>query len=185
MNWLICIDEEGVQCQLILGKDLDKAQKEASVLKNRAKCLFKPHERLLYVFKKGFDPIEKWPPDKNVSWSTSDEEREWEKEFKEFYHDMQSKLSKKYGAATGAEKHGYDIRKSTLRNYIEIVASLDNANTYEEFYKNYPGLEGALELLQSATKLMHPHAEDSRDASEKIVRWMKKLQNEIDLKEND
>lgn len=183
MQWLVVIDEEGVQAQYLMGKDTKKAAQEESGLRDKAKCLFKTHERIMIAFEYGYDPVDEKSSTssiqaiKQLDW---DEQRKWNREFNTFYNEMRNELSKKYGASNPSGKYGYDIRKTTLRNYIEVLAELD-ANDYEQFHKKYSGLEGAIEILSSAIKLLHPHAATSAEASEKVMKWMTKLQNEKDL----
>ena len=164
-----------------MGKDTKKAAQEESGLKDKAKCIFKTHERLKIVFNSGFDPIEDWPygQGKNLDY---DEQRKWNREFNTFYNEMRNELSKKYGASNPSGKYGYEIRKSTLRNYIEILADLD-AKDYDEFHKNYQGLLGAIDILYSTISLLHPHVNSSSEASDKIIKWTTKLKNEEALKD--
>lgn len=180
MQWLVAIDEEGVQMQYLMGVDTEKAAKEESGLKNKAKCIFKTHERLKLVFEFGYDPID--PRGSHNRKMSRDEERQWDRDFQNFYNNMKEKLSKKYKASSPREKYGYDIRKTTLRNYIEVLADLD-AKDYDQFRNNYSGLDGAIDILGSTIKLLHPHADTSIEASEKVTKWITKLQNEKELKD--
>jgi len=180
MQWLVVIDEEGVQAQYLMGKDTKKAAGEEVGLKDKAKCLFKTHERLKIIFEYGYDPVdEKSSTLKQLDWDT---QRQWNREFKDFYNGMREELSKKYSASGPQGKYGYDIRKTTLRNYIEVLAELDDAKDYNEFHKNYQGLEGAIDILYSTISLLHPRANSSSEASDKIIKWTTKLQNEKELR---
>jgi hypothetical protein len=185
MQWLVVIDEEGVQAQYLMGKDTKKAAKEETGLKDKAKCLFKTHERLKIAFEYGYDPVDEKSSTssikaiKQLDW---DEQRRWNSEFQDFYNKMREDLSKRYSASGPREKYGYDIRKTTLRNYIEVLAELD-AKDYNEFHKNYQGLPGAIDILYSTISLLHPHVNSSSEASDKIIKWTTKLKNEEDLKD--
>ena len=95
---------------------------------------------------------------------------------------MRNELSKKYGASNPSGKYGYDIRKTTLRNYIEVLADLD-AKDYNEFHKSYQGLDGAIDILYSTISLIHPHVNSSSEASDKIIKWTTKLKNEKELED--
>ena len=187
MEWLVVIDEEGIQQQFKMGTDTKSAASEESGLKNKAKSNFKTHERIVFIFSKngGWDPIEEMPAElrpKDWYLNKRPDAEKFQENFEEYYKKLIKELHGKYKAWSGPEFHGYTIRKTTLKNYIEVLAELD-AKDYEEFHTKYKGYRGAIEILYSTQKLLHPHVETSQQAGEKVIKWVKKLQAEEELDE--
>jgi hypothetical protein len=148
MKWLVCINDEGVQCQVPAGRDVEKAAKEQKSLKNHAKIIF--------VFKfPGANP---------------DGDYEEGRKFGEFFKTKTQELHKKYGAADPAEFMGYNIRKrAALGNGIEVLAELD-ADDYSEFRKKYGGIDGAIDILLNTKKVMTGAGKDPGKAVNKLIR---------------
>jgi hypothetical protein len=167
MEWLVVIDDEGVQAQYLMGKSTEKAAQEEVGLKK--------HARIVFAFENKIDPEGRTPD--NMEWR---EWREIQENWKEFVRKRVGDIHAKWGASPAPMKHGYDIRKTTLKNYIEVLAELD-AKDYDQFHKNYQGLDGAIEILASTIKLMSPHVATAEEAGEKVMKWMTKLRNEQDL----
>lgn len=158
MDWAVSINDEGIQAQIRAGRNTAKASAEAADMKKHAKIMF-----VFELADGGHDP---------------DGDYEDRKTFEDFLSVKIQEIADKYGAASVAETHGYNIRKSTLGPYVEVVAQLDDADNYSDFQKNYRGLNGAIKILRSATKLLHPFASSSKDASRIIDKQIRKLEVE-------
>lgn len=132
-NWLVVINDEGVQCQVLAGPEsgAKKAAEEQKTLKNYAKIKF--------IFKFALDP---------------DGDYEDKQAFRDFLNVQVQDLFKKYGAASPQEFSGYNMRKRVaMGNGMEILAKLD-AKNYDEFHRGYSGIDGAIDILLSADRIM-------------------------------
>lgn len=159
MKWLVCVNSEGVQCQVPTGTNTKKAAEELKVLLNRAKIKF------AFEYKSGgHDP------------NSSDYETE--KAFGQFLAELTRKIHEKYGAASPAEFTGYTMRKRyAMGDGIEVMADLD-ADNYEEFHKKYHGAQGGIDILDRTVKLMSPPVSDKDKAAKLIFKFRKKLEAE-------
>lgn len=157
-KWLVTIDEEGVQTQFGLGSgDMEQNAKDEKAfnkenLANKAKVIF--------TFEQGRAP--------NDGYRDKDSLSSIQKRLKgDFY--------KKRGAFNPAEYFGYQMRQKTISGkYIEVVAELD-ADDIGEFHQKYSGLDGAIEILLSAERLMKPTTDNP---GKTIMKWIKKLELE-------
>lgn len=158
MKWLVCINDEGVQCKVPVGKDTEKAAEEQKNLKKYGKIMF--------VFDSGGKD-----PDKDY---------EAQKEYGQWLKRATDKLHKKYGAASPSEVGGYNLRKQyAMGNGIEVLANLDDAKDYDEFAKNYSGLEGAVDILLNTERIMSGNY-NRENPGKSVMKMIKKLQLEID-----
>lgn len=158
MIWQVCVSRRGVEQQLCLGDNDKIARAQRSFMHKYDKLLIK------YLFNG-------WKASQ-VTDSTWYKGTIYEKEIR----DGLSEIAKKYGAGEvyGAQ-YGYNMRKSTLEDYVEVLADLD-AKDYSEFHKKYPGLEGAIDILHSSERVLHGAG---NDAAKAVNRMVKKLQFEI------
>ena len=155
-KWLVTIDDEGVQAQFGLGSgDMDKNAEDEKAfskidLKNKAKVIF--------VFTR-----KKLPSD-----DYSDR-----RELDSIAKGMKSSFYQKRGAFDPSEHFGYDMRKKSLGKYIEVVSELE-ADDVSEFHRKYSGLDGAIDILFNAERIMSP----TTDPGKTIMKWVKRLELE-------
>lgn len=153
-NWLVTINDEGVQCKILAGSErgAKKAAEEQKVLKNHAKIKF--------VFKFEKDPAGDYE-DKQA--------------FRDFLNVQVQDLFKKYGAASPEEFYGYNMRKRVaMGNGMEVLAKLD-AKNYDEFHRNYSGIDGAIDILLSADRIMSGDY-DRKGPGKSVSKLIRKLE---------
>lgn len=167
MIWQVCISENGVEQQLCLGDNDRIAKEQESYLhsfdKTRIKLLFTGTNP---QYLKG----DYW----YKNFSKENYEEKIEKEL--------SEIAARHGSIGFYSMHkGYEVRKSTLGDYIEVLTDLE-ADNYDEFHSLYPGLEGAINILYNSTAVLHGA---SASPAKAIMRMVKKIQLEISEKEDE
>ena len=140
MTWQVCISNHGVEQQLCLGDKKTIAKKQEHFLRSfdrkRIKLVFNGYDSIIVASKYWYRGI-------------GDEELE------AMINKELEVIANKYGAyGYYASLQGYNIRKTTLPDYIEVFADLD-ADDYSEFGKKYSGLDGAIDILYNTTSVLH------------------------------
>jgi hypothetical protein len=159
MKWLVCINDEGVQCQIPAGRDPDKAAEEQKDLKKYAKIKF------VFEFGEGGH--------------NPDGDYQDQKSFGHFLNIETQKLHKKYGAADPHDFFGYNLRKQTsLGKGLEVLSDLD-AENYSEFRKKYSGIKGAIDILLNTEKIMSG-SYDRENPGKSVMKLIKKLEIEAE-----
>jgi hypothetical protein len=159
MDWQVCIDQTGVQMQLCLGDNDKIALKQRSFMHTYDKL------RIKYLFNGWTGP--------QVMSSVWYKGTVYEKEIREGVRE----IAKKYGAEGYYDGEPYyQMRKSSLSDYIEVIATLD-AKNYDDFGKKYSGIDGAIEIL-SNTKTVLRGAGVLGDAAGAVNRMIRKLEFE-------
>ena len=98
-------------------------------------------------------------------------------ELKELIKIRRSGLAKEM-EAWNLNMQGYNMRKSTFTDYIEILADVDATN-YSEFTKEFSGLRGAINLLLHTIKVMRGGGNPGKTQ----WKWIEKLELEIKQRE--
>ncbi len=163
MKWLVCISTSGVECKMPIGEN-------PSEIKNLIKSVTKQHFGIYYVFERHPGSIQFYEKEENSYSYNSDNQS-----FINWCEGKKHKIAFAHGADTISSK-GYELRKRYIGNdYIEVLADLE-AEDYKDF--QYYDEDGAIEILSSAEKLMHPSVKDSSEAVKLISKWIKKLELE-------
>lgn len=149
MKWLVSINDEGIQCQFLMGRDLEiSAAKEKEFGKNVVE-----RSKIVHIFEKG-------PISDDYTGTSS---------LGEIIRKRRANFYKGEEAWSDAEKIGYDLRKRSLGKYIEVLAELD-ADNLDEFEKNYSGYKGAIAILYSTEKVMWGAGSGASKAVAKMIR---------------
>ena len=152
MDWLVCINNEGIQCQVPVGKKgaSKKIAADEEGLEKKSKIKF------IFEFGEGGED-----PDKGY---------QNQKTFKDFHNVERQRLYKKYGAAAPSEIKGYSLRTHyVIGDGVEVLAELD-AKNYEEFKKKYSGINGAIEVLYNTKKVMKGAGHNPAKTVSKLIR---------------
>jgi hypothetical protein len=161
MKWLVCINSDGIQCQIPIGKDPSAAAKEASGIKKHAKVQF------IFEFGEGGHD-----PDSN--------DYQDRRTFEDFLNIRVQRLHAKYFAASPGEVAGYNVRKAVaIGDGLEVLADLD-ANDYKEFHNKYSGTKGAKDILYSTERVMSGGGSTSESAAKAVDKLIRKLEIEED-----
>ena len=154
MNYLVCINQEGVQCKFKVGKD----PKKAEILIKRT---LNQHY-IKSIFKYNGDPSKM---DFSVREVFSDERKK-----------IKSKILEKFDIWSGYG--GYQIRKTAIGKYVEVLVDMK-----EKEFKDAEsrGLDGAIDILLSTKKLIKPSVKNKDEGAKIILKWIKRLENEKEL----
>ena len=134
MRFFVCLDADGVQMQLAAGHE-EVSWQEVQAMASKEKAY------VISVFEKGWNPLEM---EKSNSWGSNGGARELENYVKNFVHT----LAQAHGFdSTGSG--GYNMRKSTLGDYIEVLVDIPHIREYSDFQRKFSG-EKVLDLFEFA-----------------------------------
>ncbi len=124
MRFFVCLDSDGVQMQLAAGHgDVSWQEVQALASKERA--------YVTSAFEEGWNPLEM---EKQTGWGSNDGARRLDSYVKNFVH----RLAQAHGFdSTGSG--GYNMRKSTLGEYIEVLVNIPGIREYSDFQRKFSG----------------------------------------------